>query len=169
MLNEIAKMRNMMGLNEGRSISGVYYDTTIMHELESVVGDLHKIAPYVLDIGHRVYGNIDGGISVYEESTLVKKFKSVEDFLRGIRYGAQKIENESTNGEMGYNPSPLGEELSDETMDHDVDTVRISLVVMSKLSDIQVENPELRDRINSIKALIMKMNDRTEIPTSEIN
>jgi hypothetical protein len=112
MLNEIAKIRKMMGLNEGRSISGVYYDTTIMHELESVVGDLHKIAPYVLEIGHRVYGNIDGGISVYEESTLTGKFDSVEDFLKGIRYGAQKIENESTNGEMGYNPSPLGEDLS---------------------------------------------------------
>jgi hypothetical protein len=112
MLNEIAKIRKMMGLNEGRNISGVYYDTTIMHELESVVGDLHKIAPYVLEIGHRVYGNIDGGISVYEESTLTGKFDSVEDFLKGIRYGAQKIENESTNGEMGYNPSPLGEDLS---------------------------------------------------------
>ena len=81
MLNEIAKIRKMMGLNEGRSISGVYYDTTIMHELESVVGDLHKIAPYVLEIGHRVYGNIDGGISVYEESTLTGKFDSVEDYF----------------------------------------------------------------------------------------
>jgi hypothetical protein len=114
-LNEVNKIRKMMGLNEGRSISGVYYDTTIMHELESIVGNLHKIAPYVLEIGHRVYGTIDGGVSVYEESTLVKKFNSVEDFLKGIRYGAQKIENESSNGEMGYNPSPLGEDLSNRT------------------------------------------------------
>ena len=115
-LNEIAKMRKMMGLNEGRSISGVYYDTTIMSELESIVGNLHKIAPYVLEIGHRVYGNIDGGVSVYEESTLVKKFSSVEDFLKGIRYGAQKIENESNNGEMGYNTNFLGENDSNETI-----------------------------------------------------
>jgi hypothetical protein len=127
----------MMGLNEGRSISGVYYDTTIMHELESIVGNLHKIAPYVLEIGHRVYGTIDGGVSVYEESTLVKKFNSVEDFLRGIRYGAQKIENESSNGEMGYNPSPLGEDLSNRTGDLYMD---INDLIDEKYKDLDYED-----------------------------
>jgi proteasome assembly chaperone (PAC2) family protein len=53
-------------------------------------------------------------------------------------------------------------------MGDDDNTVRISLAVMSKLSDIQLENPELRDKVNSIKALVMKMKDKTEIPTSEI-
>ena len=136
-LNEVNKIRKMMGLNEGRSISGVYYDTTIMHELESVVGDLHKIAPYVLEIGHRVYGTIDGGVSVYEESTLVKKFNSVEDFLKGIRYGAQKIENESSNGEMGYNPSPLGEDLSNRTGDLYMD---INDLIDEKYKDLDYED-----------------------------
>jgi hypothetical protein len=116
MLNEIAKMRKMMGLNEGTNVSGVYYDTTIMHELKSVVGNLHKIAPYVLEIGDRVYGNINDSISVYEGSKLVKQFNSIEAFLRGIKYGAQKIENESTNGEMGYNTNFVGEESLNENL-----------------------------------------------------
>jgi hypothetical protein len=136
-LNEVNKIRKMMGLNEGRSISGVYYDTTIMHELESIVGNLHKIAPYVLEIGHRVYGTIDGGVSVYEESILVKKFNSVEDFLKGIRYGAQKIENESSNGEMGYNPSPLGEDLSNRTGDLYMD---INDLIDEKYKDLDYED-----------------------------
>lgn len=116
MLNEIAKMRKMMGLNEGTNVSGVYYDTTIMHELKSVVGNLHKIAPYVLEIGDRVYGNINDSISVYEGSKLVKQFNSIEAFLKGIKYGAQKIENESTNGEMGYNTNFVGEESLNENL-----------------------------------------------------
>jgi hypothetical protein len=116
MLNEIAKIRKMMGLNEGTNVSGVYYDTTIMHELKSVVGNLHKIAPYVLEIGDRVYGNINDSISVYEGSKLVKQFNSIEAFLRGIKYGAQKIENESTNGEMGYNTNFVGEESLNENL-----------------------------------------------------
>ena len=117
MLNEIAKMRKMMGLNEGKNVSGVYYDTTIIHELESVVGNLHKITPFVLVFGgDRVDDNNKGGISVYQGSKLVKKFDSIEAFLSGIKYGAQKIKNKSTNGEMGYNTNFVGEESLNENL-----------------------------------------------------
>ena len=117
MLNEIAKMRKMMGLNEGKNVSGVYYDTTIIHELESVVGNLHKITSFVLVFGgDKVDKDISGKVSVYEGSKLVKKFDSIEDFLSGIGYSAQKIENESTNGEMGYNTNFVGEESLNENL-----------------------------------------------------
>jgi hypothetical protein len=137
MLNEIAKIRKMMGLNEGTNVSGVYYDTTIMQELKSVVGNLHKIAPYVLEIGDRVYGNINDSISVYEGSKLVKQFNSIEAFLRGIKYGAQKIENESTNGEMGYNTNFVGEDLSDKTGDL---YMEINDLIDEKYKDINYED-----------------------------
>ena len=38
--------------------SGVYYDTTVGHEIKNKVGNLHKIAPYVLEIGDRVVQDI---------------------------------------------------------------------------------------------------------------
>ncbi len=52
--------------------------------------------------------------------------------------------------------------------DIEEDSVKISMLVMSKLSDMQEENPELRDKINYIKSLIMKMNDKTEINLSDL-
>jgi hypothetical protein len=53
--------------------------------------------------------------------------------------------------------------------DFDEDSVRISMLVMSALSDMQEENPELRKKINYVKSLIMKMNDKTEIKMSDLD
>jgi uncharacterized LabA/DUF88 family protein len=71
--------------------SGVYYDTTIAHELTAKVGDLHKIAPYVLELGDRVIDDINGNVYVYEDNKLVEKFSDVDAFLIGIKYGATPI------------------------------------------------------------------------------
>ena len=71
--------------------SGVYYDTTIAHELKNKVGNLHKIAPYVLELGDRVVDDINGRVYVYDEGKLIEKFSDVDAFLVGIKYGATPV------------------------------------------------------------------------------
>ena len=78
-------------ISEGSMESGVYYDTTVAHEIKSKVGNLHKIAPYVLEIGDKVIEDISGKISVYDGDNLVEKFDNVEAFLIGIKYGATPV------------------------------------------------------------------------------
>ena len=51
----------------------------------------------------------------------------------------------------------------------DEDSTRVSMVAMSMLSDIQEQAPEVADKINMVKRLIMKMNDKTEISQSELD
>jgi len=57
----------------------------------------------------------------------------------------------------------------DSGFDDDVDEVRVTIPLMSALSDIQERAPELRERINFIKALVQKMGDKEIITTSELN
>lgn len=51
----------------------------------------------------------------------------------------------------------------------DGDSTRVSMIVMSMLSDIQEEAPEVADKINMVKRLIGRMNDKTEIPHSQLD
>jgi len=78
-------------ISEGSMESGVYYDTTVAYEIKSKVGNLHKIAPYVLEIGDRVIEDISGKVSVYDGDKLIEKFSDVDAFLVGIKYGATPI------------------------------------------------------------------------------
>jgi hypothetical protein len=78
-------------ISEGSMESGVYYDTTVAHEIKNKVGNLHKIAPYVLEIGDRVVQDISGKISIYDGDNLIEKFNDVEAFLGGIKYGATPV------------------------------------------------------------------------------
>ena len=78
-------------ISEGTMQSGVYYDTTIAHELKNKVGNLHKIAPYVLELGDRVVDDINGRVYVYDEGKLIEKFSDVDAFLVGIKYGATPV------------------------------------------------------------------------------
>lgn len=78
-------------ISEGQMHSGVYYDTTVAFEIKSKVGDLHKIAPYVLELGDRVSEDISGKVSVYEGDKLVERFSDVDAFLVGIKYGATPV------------------------------------------------------------------------------
>jgi len=86
-VNEIGESE----ISEGSMESGVYYDTTVAHEIKSKVGNLHKIAPYVLEIGDRVIEDISGKVSVYDGGNLVEKFNDVDAFLIGIKYGATPV------------------------------------------------------------------------------
>ena len=49
------------------------------------------------------------------------------------------------------------------------DSMRIIIPIMSALSDIQERAPELRERINFIKALVQKMESNSVITDSELN
>lgn len=49
------------------------------------------------------------------------------------------------------------------------DSMRITIPIMSALSDIQERAPELRERINFIKALVQKMESNSVITDSELN
>jgi hypothetical protein len=131
--------------------------TTLGEDLSDKTGDLYM---EINDLIDEKYKDIN-----YEDVT-----KVLENILKGIK--AQSYREKNNIGSVTHDDVRknfgLEEDDSLEMMGDDDNTVRISLAVMSKLSDIQLENPELRDKVNSIKALVMKMKDKTEISTSEI-
>jgi hypothetical protein len=63
----------------------------------------------------------------------------------------QNVKNESSNGEMGYNPSPLGEDLSNRTGDLYMD---INDLIDEKYKDINYEDVAkvLENILKGIKA-----------------
>jgi hypothetical protein len=73
------------------------------------------------------------------------------------------------------NPSAYTDDIFDHNAERaedpfdDGDSTRISMIAMSMLSDIQERAPEMADKINMVKRLIMKMNDKTEISHSELD
>jgi hypothetical protein len=70
-----------------------------------------------------------------------------EAFLSGIRYSKIAVSEDSEEGT----------------------DMSLSMAVMSHLSDLQEEAPELRGKINFIKALVMKMDNKTQISTDELD
>lgn len=79
-LEELTKI-----LNE-EMVSGVNYDADVAAELKAIVGDLHKLAPYILEIGNKVASDSTGTILIYEDGKLVKKFKDVDALIKGVGY-----------------------------------------------------------------------------------
>jgi hypothetical protein len=73
-------------------ISGVDYDATSAAEIKAKVGDLKKIAPYVLELGNKVTQDNRGKITVFDEGKPVKTFNDVAEFLKAIGYGATKLQ-----------------------------------------------------------------------------
>ena len=168
---EVLKMRKMMGLNENNTleegmdnVSGVMYDTMAKLELEQIVGNLHKIAPYVLEIGDMVRMRADGAIDVYEDGKMMKMFKTPEAFLSGIKYSKISVEESGFQGEPNFQSPAENDLLGEEGMD-----ISLSMAVMSHLSDLQEQAPELRGKINFIKSLVMKMDCKTQIGTDELD
>ena len=80
-------------LEEGTlyNISGVSYDEMAKAEIGSIVGDLNKIAPYVLEIGDKVKMRADGAVEVSDEGRIVRIFKSADSFLTQIGYKAISV------------------------------------------------------------------------------
>jgi len=94
-LNDLSRMVKK-ALNEEFE-GGVNYDTDVAIELKSKVGQLSKLTPYVLELGNRVVSDITGKVSVYEDTTLKKKFNNVDDLLKGIKYGPTRITEEDSS------------------------------------------------------------------------
>ena len=74
-------------INEKKSY-GIIYDLphNLEIELQKSIGDIYKITPYVLEYGNNVKSNVNDEILIYEDDKLVKKFKTIGDFLSGIGY-----------------------------------------------------------------------------------
>jgi hypothetical protein len=84
-------------LNEAY-VGGVNYDNTIVPELKAIVGDLNKIASYILTMkgasgeNINVQGNNKGGVSVYDDGKLIYNSNSIDEFLTtGINYKATSL------------------------------------------------------------------------------
>jgi hypothetical protein len=84
-------------LNEAY-VGGVNYDNTIVPELKAIVGDLNKIASYILTMkgasgeNINVQGNNKGGVSVYDDGKLIYNSNSIDEFLTtGIKYKATSL------------------------------------------------------------------------------
>ena len=92
-INKTSQDDDSIELEEGTlyNVSGVNYDEMAKAEIGSVVGDLHKIAPYVLEIGDKVKMRADGAVEVSEEGRIVKIFRTLEGFLAGIKYSATPV------------------------------------------------------------------------------
>lgn len=83
---------------------GVNYDSDVAVELQSKVGQLSKITPYVLELGDKVASDSTGKILVYSNGRLVAKFSGVDDFLsKGIRYTKVKINEEGSGKSLTAN------------------------------------------------------------------
>jgi hypothetical protein len=101
-LEELTKI-----LNE-EMVSGVNYDADVAAELKAIVGDLQKIAPYVLEIGNKVVSDSVGTISIYEDGKLVKKFKDVDALIKGVGYQRKLDEYAPMNRAPGAGAGGMG-------------------------------------------------------------
>lgn len=106
LLKEYIQHKAMKFLNE-QNFSGVNYDATLSSSSELIdkVGNLNKLAPYVLEIGDKVEEDSSGKIHVTDTENGKKKiFKNIDDFLSGIKYKKQSIkENEQAPSDNGDN------------------------------------------------------------------
>jgi hypothetical protein len=59
-------------------------------------------------------------------------------------------------------------ERGNDPLDDYEETTKASMVALSTLSDLQEQAPELAGKLNFVKALIMKMDSKTELTADEI-
>lgn len=126
-------------LNE-LNVGGINYDADVAAELKGKVGDLSKLTPYALELGDNFPLNVTsdntGKVKVYDGQKLVKIYKDVEDFLKGIKYGPVKVNED--DAVMGHG----------EHKDHEASMAK----------------GELRSLVKNAKAIYEKINDGDELP-----
>jgi hypothetical protein len=130
MLNEISRMRKMMGLNENDD--------------------------YVDDISAA-------------KSSARGKQNFNQDAIDYV--GGEDMWNKLSQDEKESVLADIGRDWdrSRSMGEAEEDSMRITIPIMSALSDIQERAPELRERINFIKALVQKMESNSIITDSELN
>jgi hypothetical protein len=176
---EINKMRKLMALNEN-------FEENINESNWDVGGEFVVKNTSTPPKGHE-------HLKVGDKLRIAKKWKNAAGDVFGTdmskdNYGLdvddinKLTSNESDLGEAEEfdlskvdNPNAYTDDIFDHNAERaedpfdDGDSTRISMIAMSMLSDIQERAPEMADKINMVKRLIMKMNDKTEISHSELD
>lgn len=174
---EVNRMRKIMGLNEGL---GASIDEQMMSP-KAVALRLVEMLPDDYnedDVKGALDEYINTGAINREVAARYMQDQSWWDELhakirevktQGIgeaeEFDLSKVDNPNAYTDDIFNHNA---ERAEDPFD-DGDSTRISMIAMSMLSDIQEQAPEMADKINMVKRLIMKMNDKTEISHSELD
>ena len=78
------------------------------------------------------------------------------------------IHKNDPEGMVDYNIRQIEESIEDDNSE-DMEMISLSMAAMSHLSDLQEVAPELSGKINFVKALIMKMNNKEKISSEELD
>ncbi len=177
---EVNRMRKIMGLNEGMGGLGYSIDERMMNPINialAIVDDLPEgyndatvgaaVEKYLeeeavnREVADRYMKNDDWWDTLYAKINEVK----TQGIGEAEEVDLSKVDNPNayTDDIINYNAERGGDDFDEE------DSMRITIPIMSALSDIQEKAPELRERINFIKALVQKMESNSVITDSELN
>ena len=150
---EVNKMRSMMGLSENTINEDYEYEKS---EIEKASGD--KVVQREFDDYDRPLfwslndDNVNYVIGDGENGKVIIKYNAEtgqSDVIGDIQY-------EGEGPEMNEEPE-------------DMEMIGLSMAAMSHLSDLQEAAPELAGKINFVKALIMKMDNKDKISSEELD
>lgn len=177
-LNEVNRIRQIMGLNEGlgdsideRMINPTNIALAIADDLpEEYNDDMVEAAVNNYVKNEAVSGEVVARYMKDDKwwNAIYAKIREVK--TQGIGEAEEvdlsKVDNPNayTDDIINHNAERGGDDFYDEE-----DSVRITIPIMSALSDIQERSPELAGRINFIKALVQKMESNSVITDSELN
>lgn len=99
------------------------------------------------------------------EAVWMQRYNAAKDKLSGM------MDEAGFQGEPNFQTPAVGGDgvLENEEEDDDGMDIGLDVAAISHLSDIQEEYPELRGRINFIKALIMDMGCKVKTPTEKLD
>ena len=149
--------------------SGVDYDATSAAEIKAKVGDLKKIAPYVLELGNKVTQDNRGKITVFDFDGKSKTFDNVDKFLEAIKYKAIKVQENQIRKVISQlikeelnmkDIEAVGEEAKKKAMSKKIDDEinkkkkkLKALTTLTELEDDAVNPKKLKELSNDIKKL----------------
>jgi len=156
--------------------SGVDYDATSAAEIKAKVGDLKKIAPYVLELGNKVTQDNRGKITVFDFDGKSKIFDNVDKFLEAIKYKAIKIQESKLRSVISNlikeeldmkHIEEAGEDAKNKAMrvkiDKEINMRRKKLKALTTLTELEEDsvNPkkvkELKKEIEKLEAAKKKL------------
>lgn len=174
---EVNRMRKIMGLNEGL---GASIDEQMMSP-KAVALRLVEMLPddyNEADVERALDEYINTGAINREVAARYMQDQSWWDELhakirevktQGIGEAEEvdlsKVDNPNAYTDDIFNHNA---ERAEDPFDDEEDSMRITIPIMSALSDIQERAPELAERINFIKALVQKMESNSVITDSEL-
>jgi hypothetical protein len=161
---EVNRIRQIMGINEG-------YDMDHVDDISAAKSSAKGQQNFNQDAIDYV-----GGEEEWNKLSPAEKDSVLSDIEKDWDRSRSMGEADETDLSQADNPNAYTDDKDQEEWDRDSgfddgnDFMRISIPIMSALSDIQESNPELRNKINFIKALIQKSKiDDQYIDDSELN